>query len=51
MTSIFKHIEKLEMGYFLLGNNFYLKFTPGQEYSEHSERGKQNINWKILSSQ
>ena len=46
MTSIFKHIEKLEMGCFLLGKNFYLKLTTGQEKSENSEnseQGKRNI--------
>ena len=31
MTSIFKHIEKLEMGYFLFRNKFYLKLTTGQK--------------------
>ena len=44
MTSIFKHIEKLEMGYFMFGNKFYLKLTTGQENSENSEQGKRNID-------
>ena len=40
MTSIFKHIEKLEMGYFLVQNKFYLKLTTDQENSETSEQRK-----------
>ena len=44
MTSIFKHIEKLEMGYFLFGNKLYLNLTTGQENSVNSEQGKRNID-------
>ena len=44
MASIFKHIEIVEMGYFLFGNEFYLKLTTGQENSENSEQGKRNID-------
>ena len=40
MTSVFKHIEKLEMGYFLFENKFDLNLTTGQENSENSEQGK-----------
>ena len=44
MTSIFKHIENLEMGYFFFLNKVYLKLATGQENSENSEQGKRNID-------
>ena len=44
MTSIFIHIEKLKIGYFLFGNKFYLRLTSGQENSENYEQGKRNID-------
>ena len=51
MTTIFKHIAKMEMGYFLFKNKFYLKLTTGQENSKNSEQRKRNIDWRILSLQ
>ena len=44
MRTIYKHIEKLEIGYFLFKKKIHLKLTTGQENSENFEQGKRNID-------